>query len=154
MLALLGNIIWFLFGGFFLGIGWWIFGILMYVFVITIPWAKACFVIGQFCFMPFGKEVISRKKLTQESDIGTGGLGLIGNIVWVIFAGIWLCIGHAVAGVICFCTIIGIPFGIQHFKIAGACFAPIGMMVVDKGVAKEAAKANAKKAFNKIRNEK
>ena len=154
MLALLGNIIWFIFGGFFLGIGWWIFGILMYVFVITIPWAKACFVIGQFCFLPFGKEVISRKKLTQEKDIGTGVLGLIGNIIWVIFAGIWLCIGHALAGVFCFFTIIGIPFGIQHFKIAGACFAPVGMMVVSKGVAKEADKANAKKEFENIREKK
>ena len=154
MLTLLGNIIWFVFGGFFLGIGWWIFGILMYVFVITIPWAKACFVIGQFCFLPFGKEVISRKKLTQEKDIGTGVLGLIGNIIWVIFAGIWLCIGHALAGVFCFFTIIGIPFGIQHFKIAGACFAPVGMMVVSKGVAKEAEKANAKKEFENIREKK
>ena len=151
MLGLIGNIIWFVFGGFILGIGWWIFGILMYVFIITIPWAKACFVIGQFCFLPFGKEVISRKKLTQDDDVGTGGLGLIGNIIWVIFAGIWLCLAHVVCGIVCFCTIIGIPFGIQHFKIAGACFAPIGMMVVDKGVAKEAKIANAKKEFEKIR---
>ena len=69
MLGLIGNIIWFVFGGFILGIGWWIFGILMYVFIITIPWAKACFVIGQFCFLPFGKEVISRKKLTKNEFI-------------------------------------------------------------------------------------
>jgi uncharacterized membrane protein YccF (DUF307 family) len=154
MLGLVGNIIWFIFGGFILGIGWWIFGILMYVFIITIPWVKACFVIGQFCFLPFGKEVISRKKLTQDDDVGTSGLGLIGNIIWVLFAGIWLCIAHVVSGIICFCTIIGIPFGIQHFKIAGACFAPIGMMVVDKGVAKEAIKANAKEEFEKIRKKK
>ena len=154
MLGLLGNIIWFIFGGFILGIGWWLFGVLMYVFIITIPWAKACFVIGQFCFSPFGKEVISRKKLIQERDIGTGVLGLIGNIIWIIFAGIWLCIGHALAGVFCFFTIIGIPFGIQHFKIAGACFAPVGMMVVSKGVAKEADKANAKKEFENIREKK
>ena len=154
MLGLVGNIIWFICGGILLGLGWWFFGILMYVLIFTIPWAKSCFVIGQFCFFPFGKELISRKKLTQNDDIGTGGLGLIGNIVWVIFAGIWLFIGHVVSGIVCCFTLIGIPFGIQHFKIAGACFAPIGMRVVDKGVAKEAIKANAKEEFENIRNKK
>jgi uncharacterized membrane protein YccF (DUF307 family) len=154
MLGLVGNIIWFIFGGFLLGLGWWFFGILMYVLIFTIPWAKSCFVIGQFCFFPFGKELISRKKLTQNDDIGTGGLGLIGNIVWVVFAGIWLFFAHVISGIICCITIIGIPFGIQHFKIAGACFAPIGMRVVDKGVAKEAIKANAKEEFENIRNKK
>ena len=153
MLGLVGNIIWFVFGGFLLGLGWWFFGIVMYIFVFTIPWGKACFVIGQFCFLPFGKEVISRKKLTGKDDVGTGALGLIGNIVWVIFAGIWLCIAHVISAIFCFITIIGIPFGIQHLKIAGACFAPIGMRVVDKAVAKEAIKENAKKDFKKIRKE-
>ena len=77
-----------------------------YIFIFTIPWAKACFVIGQFCFLPFGKEVISRKKLTGEDDVGTGTLGLIVNIVWVIFAGIWLCIAHVISAIFCFITII------------------------------------------------
>tara|TARA_B100000787_G_scaffold164033_1_gene146296 strand:- start:38 stop:892 length:855 start_codon:yes stop_codon:yes gene_type:complete len=154
MLRLVGNIIWFIGGGFVLGLGWWFFGILMYVLVFTIPWAKSCFIIGQFCFFPFGKEVISRKKLTGDDDVGTGGLGLAGNIVWVIFAGIWLFFGHILSGIVCCITIIGIPFGIQHFKIAGASFAPIGMIVVDKGVAKEAIKANAKEEFENIRNKK
>ena len=153
-MRLLGNIIWFVFGGIFLGLSWWILGILMYIFIITIPFGKASFVIGNFCFFPFGKELISRKELSGKDDIGTGALGIIGNIIWVLFAGIWLCIAHVVSGIICFCTIIGIPFGIQHFKIAGACFAPIGMMVVDKGVAKEAIKANKKEEFEKIRKKK
>ena len=101
----------------------------MYLLIITIPFGKASFVIGNFCFLPFGKELISRKELTGKDDIGTGTLGLIGNIIWIIFAGVWLAIGHAIAGVLCFLTIIGIPFGVQHFKIAGACFAPIGAVV-------------------------
>jgi uncharacterized membrane protein YccF (DUF307 family) len=154
MLRLVGNIIWFIPFGFFLGLGWWFFGILMYVLILTIPWAKSCFVIGQFCFFPFGKELISRKKLTKNDDIGTGWLGLIGNIVWVLSAGFWLFIGHVISGIVFCCTIIGIPFGIQHFKIAGACFAPIGKIVVDKGVAKEVIKANAKEEFENIRNKK
>ena len=100
-------------------------------------------------FFTFWKRSNLKKKLTQDDDVGTGGLGLIGNIIWVIVAGIWLCLAHVVCGIVCFCTIIGIHFGIQHFKIAGACFAPIGMMVVDKGVAKEAKIANAKKSLKK-----
>tara|TARA_B100000575_G_C22915343_1_gene531321 strand:- start:238 stop:693 length:456 start_codon:yes stop_codon:yes gene_type:complete len=150
-MRLLGNIIWFLFGGIFLGLSWWILGILMYILVITIPFGKASFVIGNFCFFPFGKELISRKELTGKDDIGTGALGLIGNIIWVIFAGIWLCIGHAISGVLCFITIIGIPFGIQHFKIAGASFAPIGKTVVTKEVAAAALKANAEAKVDNLR---
>ena len=142
-MRILGNIIWFLFGGIFLGLSWWILGILMYILIITIPFGKASFVIGNFCFFPFGKELISRKELSGKEDIGTGALGLIGNIIWVIVAGIWLCIGHAIAGILCCITIIGIPFGIQHFKIAGASFAPIGKTVVTKEVAAAALKANA-----------
>ena len=150
-MRLIGNIIWFLFGGIFLGLGWWFFGILMYLLIITIPLGKASFVIGNFCFLPFGKELISRKELTGKDDIGTGTLGLIGNIIWIIFAGVWLAIGHAIAGVLCFLTIIGIPFGVQHFKIAGACFAPIGKTIVTKEVAAAALKENAEKKVSDLR---
>ena len=151
MLGLVGNIIWFIGGGLVLGLGWWFFGILMYVLVFTIPWAKSCFVIGQFCFFPFGKELISRKELSGKDDIGTGALGIIGNIIWVIVAGIWLCIGHVISGILCFITILGIPFGIQHFKIAGASFAPIGKTVVTKEVAAAALKANAEAKVDNLR---
>ena len=150
-MRLIGNIIWFLFGGIFLGLGWWFFGIIMYLLIFTIPFGKASFVIGNFCFLPFGKELISRKELTGKDDIGTGTLGLIGNIIWIIFAGVWLAIGHAIAGVLCFLTIIGIPFGVQHFKIAGACFAPIGKTIVTKEVAAAALKENAEKKVSELR---
>ena len=150
-MRLIGNIIWFLFGGIFLGLGWWFFGILMYLLIVTIPFGKASFVIGNFCFLPFGKELISRKELTGKDDIGTGTLGLIGNIIWIIFAGVWLAIGHAIAGILCFLTIIGIPFGVQHFKIAGACLAPIGKTIVTKEVAAAALKENAEKKVSDLR---
>ena len=76
---------------------------------------------------------------------------MIGNIIWVIFAGIWLCIGHLISGILCFITIIGIPFGIQHFKIAGASFAPIGKTIVTKEVAAAALKANAEAKVDELR---
>jgi len=57
-----------------MGLGWWLVGVLAFVTVVGIPWAKACFVMGQFTFFPFGREAISRKELTQQEDIGTGGV--------------------------------------------------------------------------------
>jgi uncharacterized membrane protein YccF (DUF307 family) len=131
-LALIGNIIWFVFGGLIMGLAWWLAGILCFISIIGIPWGKACFVIGQFAFWPFGKEAVSRKQKSGKDDIGTGTLGLIGNVLWLIFMGIWLAIGHIVSGILCCLTIIGIPFGIQHFKLVPISLMPIGMTVVDK----------------------
>lgn len=134
-MRLLGNIIWFLFGGIFMGLSWWFFGLVALLSIIGIPWAKACFVIGQFTFFPFGKEAISRKALHKKEDIGTGTFGVIGNILWFVFAGIWLAIGHIVSAFACAITIIGIPFAIQHLKLAIISLAPIGQTIVDKEVA-------------------
>lgn len=131
-MALIGNIIWFVLGGFVMGLAWWFVGLLCYISIIGIPWGKACFVIGQFSFLPFGKEAVSRKQITDADDIGTGTLGMIGNIFWLLLAGIWLAIGHIVSGVLCCLTIIGIPFGLQHFKLVQISLMPIGMKVVSK----------------------
>lgn len=126
------NFLWFIFGGFFMGLAWWFFGILAFITIIGIPWGKACFVIGQFTFLPFGREAVSRNVLNQKDDIGTGTLGFIGNVIWFIFAGVWLAIGHLGSALACFITIIGIPFGIQHLKLALLTLAPIGKTIVNK----------------------
>lgn len=126
------NFLWFIFGGFFMGLAWWFFGILAFITIIGIPWGKACFVIGQFTFLPFGREAVSRNVLNQKDDIGTGTLGFIGNVIWFIFAGVWLAIGHVGSALACFITIIGIPFGIQHLKLALLTLAPIGKTIVNK----------------------
>lgn len=128
----LGNIIWFVLGGVFMGLLWWFFGILAFISIIGIPWGRACFVMGNFSFFPFGKEAISRDELTNEMDIGTSPLGVIGNVIWFVFAGIWLAIGHVISAVACFVTIIGIPFALQHLKLAIISLAPIGKTVVSK----------------------
>ena len=96
-----------------------------------------------FSFFPFGKEAIARDQLTQSEDIGTGGLGMLGNIIWFIFAGFWLAIGHILSAVACFITIIGIPFALQHLKLAGISIAPIGKSIVSKEVAAAARNSNA-----------
>jgi len=139
----IGNLIWFIFGGIFMGLAWWLIGLIAFLSIVGIPWGKACFVIGQFTFFPFGREAISRKELSQKDDIGTGALGSLGNIIWFIFAGLWLAIGHVLSALLCFATIIGIPFGIQHLKLAGISLAPIGKTIVTKEVAAAARKANA-----------
>ncbi|EKC5519743.1 TPA: YccF domain-containing protein [Vibrio parahaemolyticus] len=126
----LGNIIWFLFGGVFMGLLWWLFGILAFISIIGIPWGRACFVMGNFSFFPFGKEAVSRDELTNEMDIGTSPLGVIGNVLWFMFAGLWLAIGHILSAAACFVTIIGIPFALQHLKLAVISLAPIGKTVV------------------------
>jgi len=139
----IGNFIWFIFGGILMGLAWWLVGLLAFLSIVGIPWGKACFVIGQFTFFPFGQEAISRKELQQKDDIGTGGLGMLGNVVWFVFAGVWLAIGHLFSAVLCLITIIGIPFGIQHLKLAGIALAPIGKTIVSTEVAVAARKANA-----------
>ena len=131
----LGNLLWFIMGGVLMGLGWWLVGLLAFVSIVGIPWGKACFVIGQFAFWPFGKEAVSRDDLSGREDIGTGALGLVGNIIWFVLAGVWLAIGHVLSAAACFITIIGIPFGIQHLKLAGIALAPIGKTIVEKELA-------------------
>ena len=138
----IGNLLWFILGGVWMGLAWWIAGLLAYVSIVGIPWGKACFVIGRFTFFPFGKEAISRKELTQKDDIGTGALGTVVNVIWFILAGVWLAIGHVSSALLNFITIIGIPFGIQHLKLAGIALAPIGKTIVSKEAAAAARKAN------------
>jgi uncharacterized membrane protein YccF (DUF307 family) len=144
----IGNFLWFILGGVLMGLAWWLAGLLAFVTIVGIPWGKACFVIGQFAFLPFGREAISREELTREGDIGTGGFGTLGNVIWFILAGVWLAIGHVVSALACFITIIGIPFGIQHLKLAGIALAPIGKTIVTKEVAAAARRANAETAVS------
>jgi uncharacterized membrane protein YccF (DUF307 family) len=128
----LGNILWFIFGGFLMGLGWWLAGLVAAITIIGLPWAKACFVIGQFAFWPFGKEAVSRRDVSQQDDIGTGTLGVVGNVIWFVLAGWWLALGHLFSALACFVTIIGIPFGIQHVKLAVIALAPIGKTIVTR----------------------
>lgn len=126
-----------------MGLAWWLVGVIAFLTVVGIPWGRACFVMGNFSFFPFGKEAINRRDLTTRSDIGTSGFGTVGNVVWFILAGIWLAIGHVISALACFITIIGIPFGIQHLKLADIALFPIGKTIVSKEVARAAREANA-----------
>lgn len=130
ILRLIFNIAWFILGGFVMGLAWWFVGLLCFISIIGIPFGRACFVIGELAFWPFGQEHISRDRLSGREDLGTGALGMVGNIIWFLLFGIWLAIGHLTHALASFVTIIGIPFGIQHLKLALLSLTPIGKTVV------------------------
>lgn len=121
------------------------------LFIITIPWVITAFILGHFSFFPFGRTVIKRPALLGEKDIGTGALGVIGNIIWFVLAGFWLALSNVFYGVLCCITVIGIPFGMQCFKLAGASIAPIGKTVVSIEVADAARKRNAEEQIHRLR---
>jgi uncharacterized membrane protein YccF (DUF307 family) len=125
-MRLLGNIIWLLFGGLATGIGWWLAGLLAAITIIGIPFAIAAFRIGSFSFWPFGREIVER----PESGEGRKLLIMLGNIVWIVLGGIWLALAHLLFALLLAITIIGIPFAVQHLKLAQLSLTPYGKMIV------------------------
>ena len=150
-MSTIGNIFWFVFGGALMGLGWWIAGLLCFISIVGIPWGRACFVIGGFAFFPFGRDAVDREDLTRRGDLGTGALGFIGNVIWFVVVGIWLAVGHLLSAAACFITIVGIPFGLQHLKLAVLTLAPVGKTIVDKEVAAAVRGEAAQDALNKYR---
>ena len=113
-----------------MALGWWLAGLISAISIVGLPWSRSCFVIGKFALWPFGYEAINRRDLSGRIDLGTGPMGLLGNVIWFLVAGWWLAIGHLTSALACFVSIIGIPFGIQHIKLALIALAPIGMTIV------------------------
>lgn len=128
------NVIWVIFGGLEMAIGWFVVGIIMALTIVGLPWARSAFNIANFHLWPFGREIVDRADMTGEEDLGTGAIGLLGNVIWFLLAGWWLALGHLFFAVLLMITIIGIPFALQHLKLAGMALAPVGKMVVDKDV--------------------
>ena len=148
----LGNLVWFcLLGGFWSWLLWLMASALCFISVVGIPWSRACYNISELAAAPFGKEAINRRELTLKRDIGTSVFGTVGNLVWLLLIGIWIALAHTIAGVACCITILGIPFGLQHFKLAGLAVAPIGKSIVRKELAAEARASNAKADLEKVR---
>jgi uncharacterized membrane protein YccF (DUF307 family) len=130
LLSILLNLLWILFGGAYMALGWLVAAVIMAITIIGLPWARAAFNIAVYTFLPFGSKAVRRDEITGESDIGTGPLGLIGNIIWFLFAGWWLALGHLITAVILGVTIVGIPFAWAHLKLAGIALWPIGKAIV------------------------
>lgn len=130
LMSLVLNLIWILLGGAEMALGWLIAAVIMAITIIGLPWARAAFNIAVYTFLPFGSRAVRRDEITGESDVGTGPLGLIGNIIWLVLAGWWLALGHLIAAVLFAITIIGLPFAWAHLKLAGIALWPIGRSIV------------------------
>jgi len=128
--ALLLNLLWLLFGGLWMGAAWALAAMIMAVTIIGLPWSKAAFNIAVYTLLPFGYKAVSREDYFGQTDVGTGPLGTIGNIVWLVLAGWWLALGHVLVAMVLAITIIGIPFAWAHLKLAGIALWPIGKAIV------------------------
>jgi uncharacterized membrane protein YccF (DUF307 family) len=122
-MRLLLNLIWLVFGGLWLALGYAIVALVMFILIITIPFGIAAARIALFCLWPFGRTLVRRP------DAGTGSL--VGNVIWIILAGWWLALGHLVTGVLMCVTIIGIPLGLANFKLIPVSLTPFGRDIVD-----------------------
>ena len=118
----IGNILWFFLAGIWLAIGYTIAGIICCVLIITIPFGIASFRLAGFVLWPFGRTVVRKPT--------AGAMSAIGNIIWFVVAGVWIAIEHVLVGLLLCVTIIGIPFGIASFKLAGLALFPLGKQVV------------------------
>jgi uncharacterized membrane protein YccF (DUF307 family) len=124
-MRILLNIIWLVFGGLWLALGYFVAGVICCILIITIPFGIASFRIGLYALWPFGKTVVSKP---------TSGLGsLIGNVIWLILCGIWLAIGHIISAVAMAITIIGIPLAVANLKMVPISLMPLGKDIVDVG---------------------
>jgi len=132
MLRILLNVLWLIFGGLELAVLWWIVALVFAITIIGLPWARGAFNIGIYTLWPFGSEAVRRDALSGREDVGTGPLGMLGNIVWFILAGWWLALGHLFVGLLWAITIIGLPFAYVHFKLIPITLFPIGMTVVSR----------------------
>lgn len=119
------NVLWLLFGGFLIAIEYLISSLILMITIIGIPFGLQTLKLGFVALWPFGKEMVS-------SPSNGGCLSLIMNILWIFCGGIWIALTHLATGAILCITVIGIPFGLQHFKMAGLALTPFGKTFVDK----------------------
>ena len=121
-MRLILNVIWLLFGGLWLALGYALAALVCFVLIITIPFGIAAFRMASFALWPFGRRLVDRP------DAGAGAL--LGNVIWLIFAGWWLALGHLFTGILLCISIIGIPLGLANFKLVPVSLAPLGRMIV------------------------
>ncbi len=116
---LLGNLVWLIFGGFMIALEYLIASVFLLISIVGIPFGLQTIKLSSLAFWPFGREAV----VTQRAS---GCLYTIMNIVWIIVGGIWIALSHLFWGLVLCITIIGIPFGKQHFKLASVALTPFG----------------------------
>jgi uncharacterized membrane protein YccF (DUF307 family) len=122
-MSLFGNLIWLIFGGIIIAIEYVIASILLMITIIGIPFGLQTLKLGMLALWPFGQTAISR-------PAASGCLSTLMNIIWIFVGGIWISLTHLLFGVLLSITIIGLPFGRQHFKLAGLALTPFGKEIV------------------------
>lgn len=122
-MRLLLNLIWLVFGGLLLALGYAVAALIMLILIVTIPFGIAAGRMALFCVWPFGRTLVRR------SDAGIAST--IGNVIWFLLAGWWLALGHLITGVLMCVTIIGIPLGLANFKLIPVSITPLGREIVD-----------------------
>lgn len=124
-MSLIGNLIWFIFGGLLLGIGYLFGGMVLCLTIVGIPFGLQIMKLGLFAMWPFGGEVV-------PGNNASGCLPLLLNVLWIICGGIEVALTHLALGIVFSITIVGIPFGMQHFKLMMLALMPFGHEVVRK----------------------
>ncbi len=134
-LSLVLNLLWIVFGGLWMAAGWLLAALIMAITIIGLPWARAAFNIASYALLPFGRTAVSREDLSGREDLGTGPLGFLGNLIWLLLAGWWLALGHIATAIGLAVTIIGIPFAWAHLKLVPISLWPIGRAIIDNDAA-------------------
>ncbi len=122
-MKLIGNIIWIVFGGLLMALEYFVASFILIITIIGIPFGIQTFKLGLLALWPFGSQV-------RERPQAGGCLTTIMNILWILVGGIWISLSHLIFGILFSITIIGIPFGMQHFKLAGLALTPFGKEIV------------------------
>lgn len=122
-MSLIGNLIWLIFGGFLAALGYFIGGLILCITIIGIPWGLQCFKMAALVLWPFGKSVVS-------DSSQTGCLSTLFNIIWIVCGGWYTALVHIVMGLLLCITVIGIPWGRQHFKLIEISLMPFGKKVI------------------------
>ncbi len=117
------NIIWLVFGGLVLALGYGLAAVVMFLLIFTIPFGIAAARLAVYALWPFGRTVVVRPD--------RGVASVLGNIVWVVLAGWWLALAHLITGVAMILTIIGIPLGVANFKLIPVALTPFGREIID-----------------------
>jgi uncharacterized membrane protein YccF (DUF307 family) len=117
------NLIWLVFGGLVMALGYAVVALIMCILIVTIPFGIASARIALFCLWPFGRTLVRRAD--------AGAASVIGNVIWFVLAGWWLALGHLVTGVLMCLTIIGIPLGLANFKLIPVSLTPFGRDIMD-----------------------
>jgi uncharacterized membrane protein YccF (DUF307 family) len=125
-IKVIGNILWLVLAGVWMAIGYLVAGVVQCITIIGIPFGVQSFKLAGFALWPFGRTVVQRTDRDQT-------LSCLGNVIWLLLSGWWLAVGHVVTGLLLCITIIGIPFGIASFKLAGLALVPFGKLVVRAG---------------------